>query len=304
MELDLREQGQAEDLRLLRRYAEAGDEDSFRLVARRYLDFVYVVCLRDLGDRQAAEDATQETFIALARRAGRLRVGTVLPSWLFVVALRRCQEVRRKEARHHRLMQPPKSPADSTDAAMDLQLALARLSAADREVVILRELMEYSHAEVARAIGISENAARMRADRAMKQLRERVGTAAMLLLPLERAPFGVQDLRLPRRSRRRVRSWVLASGAAILVLAMWGGFESLHRTGAHAGVFRAAATSAPAAAVAVPTRAELLPFYAKVTITEGVLRGKLGAPGMSAGGGSQWDVLRWRLSYEVGPSGR
>ncbi len=45
---DVREQDRAEDLRLLRRYADQGDADAFRLVARRYLDFVYTACPREL----------------------------------------------------------------------------------------------------------------------------------------------------------------------------------------------------------------------------------------------------------------
>ena len=66
------------DRQLLAEYAASGSETAFSELVRRHMDMVYSTCLRVLGDKHAAEDATQATFAVLARKAGRLGRGAVL----------------------------------------------------------------------------------------------------------------------------------------------------------------------------------------------------------------------------------
>jgi RNA polymerase sigma factor (sigma-70 family) len=293
---DMRDQKQTEDLLLLRRYADAADDDAFRLVAGRYLDFVYTICLRELGNAQAAEDATQETFIALAKQARRLRAETVLPAWLFTVALARCRDSRRRDARHRRIA-PAYPPSESPISGLELQFALASLPPRDREVVILRILLEYSHAEVAQRLGVSEDAARMRVDRALKRLRERAGPSLALLWPLEIAPFDVKTLRLPSHVLPRWQPAWLAAG--VLVLA--GGTWTVSKTGwmtspppTLASSLTSPTGSPGLAPTASATLSPLLPMHAKVVISDG---------GQVAFSGETWRtdaVIRWRQASVQG----
>src|SRR6476620_10080028 len=75
------------DADLLARFRDARDEAAFELLVYRHGPMVWATCGRLLRDRQAAEDAFQATFLALARRARSVRTRSV-PAWLHRVAVR------------------------------------------------------------------------------------------------------------------------------------------------------------------------------------------------------------------------
>src|SRR3954469_10633835 len=80
------------DAALLERYAH-GDEAAFGALVERHGPMVLGVCRRTLGDRHAAEDACQATFLVLSRKAGSLRPGD-LAGWLHAVARRTALKAR------------------------------------------------------------------------------------------------------------------------------------------------------------------------------------------------------------------
>lgn len=181
---------------LLRRYSVRQSQAAFAELVRRYLDFVYSVCRRQLGDPELAQDVTQTVFMTLAAKADSLKPGTVLSAWLFQVAHHACRNARRVEARRRYYerkagedMQTGASCVDAQvrgvermrDLEADLDDALARLNASDREAVLLRCVEEMSLDEVAAALGISAVAARKRVSRALERLRRHFGPAGAAL---------------------------------------------------------------------------------------------------------------------------
>src|SRR5688500_3696302 len=76
------------DEELLRRFVAVRDQGAFEEIVRRHGPLVLSVCRRALGHWQDAEDAFQATFLTLASRAGKIKRGTALPSWLHRVATR------------------------------------------------------------------------------------------------------------------------------------------------------------------------------------------------------------------------
>src|SRR5439155_24064528 len=75
-----------DDSLLLEQYASTRCERAFARLVQRHIDLVYAAARRQVhGDAHLAEDVTQAVFIVLARKAGTVRGGGVLPAWLLGV---------------------------------------------------------------------------------------------------------------------------------------------------------------------------------------------------------------------------
>jgi RNA polymerase sigma factor (sigma-70 family) len=184
-----------DDASLLREFAQTGTESAFAELVRRHIDLVHSAALRQVaGDAHRAEDVTQAVFVELARQARRLASHRSLAGWLYTtarhVAARNQRTEQRRLAREqsaHAMNDVPGSPPpDWAELRPLLDEAMHRLSAADREAVVLRVFQNQPLAAVGGALGVSENAARMRVDRALERLRQElarrgvVSTAAAL----------------------------------------------------------------------------------------------------------------------------
>ena len=174
------------DAELLRRYRSERSEAAFAELIRRHLDLVYSAAVRQVGnDRHAAEDVTQSVFIDLARQAARLETHPTLSGWLytstrFAAANHRRSEQRRR--RHEDSAAQMNQTFASSEPSPDweqlrpvLDDAMHELSAEDREAVLGRHFEKRPFAELGLRFGISENAARMRVERALDRLREALG---------------------------------------------------------------------------------------------------------------------------------
>src|SRR5436305_11895716 len=73
---------------LLARFVATRDDDAFAELVRRHGPAVLATCRRITGNRDAADDAFQATFLVLARKAERVRAGSAVGGWLFGVAVR------------------------------------------------------------------------------------------------------------------------------------------------------------------------------------------------------------------------
>ena len=82
---------QLSDQLLLKRYLK-GDRDAFDTLYRRYVARVYATAFRLTGHWEDAEDTIQEVFVTLARKAGSIRRGQALASWLYRVTVNRATD--------------------------------------------------------------------------------------------------------------------------------------------------------------------------------------------------------------------
>ncbi len=171
-----------DDAELLRRYACDGAEDAFTELVRCHLDLVYSAALRRVGgDAHLARDVTQQVFITLARQASALSGRPVLAGWLYTtarfVSARVVRTERRRQAREQEahLMHDP-IPGSSPDPDWDrlrpvLDDVMDQLNERDREALLLRFFENRPFAALSEKLGLTEEAARKRVDRALDKLR-------------------------------------------------------------------------------------------------------------------------------------
>src|SRR5262245_31137356 len=181
------------DAELLRRYADARDEDAFAELVRRNGPLVLRTCRHVLGEATAAEDAFQATFLLLARKARRLPATGSLAGWLHAVARRTARDARRAEDRRRRRERgrpAPRAAADEVtlrEACACLDAELAALPETYRLPIVLCCLQDLTYEAAARRAGCSVGALRGRLERGKDLLRRRLARhglplAAPLLL--------------------------------------------------------------------------------------------------------------------------
>lgn len=169
-----------DDATLLRRYAQNRSEADFAELVRRHLNLVYSAALRQVnGDTHLAQDVTQLVFTDLARKASALAGHRVLAGWLFTsTRFAAAKLVRGEQRRRIREQEAELMPSPDPSASLDwervrpvLDEALAELNEQDREAILLRYLEGRDFAQVGARLALSDNAARMRTDRAVDKLR-------------------------------------------------------------------------------------------------------------------------------------
>src|SRR5438128_1105636 len=170
------------DCELLRRYAESRSEDAFAELVRRHLDLVYSAALRQVNrDAALAQDVTQTVFTDLARKANSLSRRPVLTGWLYTsahfaaakaVRAERRRRAHEQEAQTMReLLHDPAPDLEWSKLRPMLDEAMHQLKEADREAILLRYFEQRPLGEIGARLGVSENTARMRVDRALEKLR-------------------------------------------------------------------------------------------------------------------------------------
>ncbi len=171
------------DGQLLQLYWLNRSESSFEELVRRHIGLVYSAALRQVNDNsQDAEDVTQAVFTDLARKAAKLSGHSSLAGWLytstrFLAANARRANVRRqlREQEVHSMnaiIQQPGSEPEWARIRPLLDEAIHILDAPDREAVLLRHFECRTYAEIGSQLGLTENAARMRVDRALEKLQQ------------------------------------------------------------------------------------------------------------------------------------
>ena len=169
--------------------AREGDRDSFGALVRRYQRLIFRVVGGFLRNPADVEDVAQEAFVKAFAAMSTFRPGAPFAPWMVRIATRasydRLRKTRRASETAWEDLAPGEQraaqdlirgaqPEDQT-AARDLaERALACLAPKDRQALILTHLQGYKTAEVAKAMGCSALAVRLRLHRARRAMRQAV----------------------------------------------------------------------------------------------------------------------------------
>lgn len=155
---------------LVARLAE-GEEAALAELLRRYQTPLSHFIYRQTGGRDV-EDLFQETWIRVARSAGRFDPAKRFSTWLFQIAVNLCRDWHRRRPPEPSTTSAP-APVTGTahvEARIDAARLLATLPELQREVVVLRYYQDLSEEEVARIVGCPKGTVKSRLHNALAQL--------------------------------------------------------------------------------------------------------------------------------------
>jgi RNA polymerase sigma-70 factor (ECF subfamily) len=164
------------------RAAQRGDADAFERIYRAHVGRIHALSLRLTGDRQRAEELTQDAWVRAWEKLGSFRGESSFGTWMhrltvncFLVGDRSRRRRSLREELHDELPEPAIDPLEegfSREGRLDLEAAIAKLSPGARTAFVLHELEGYSHEEIAAMSGVAASTIRVQLLRARRRLME------------------------------------------------------------------------------------------------------------------------------------
>lgn len=172
-----------------------GDEHAMLQLVRSYQAEVYRVALRIAGRREDAEEAVQDTFLQVFRKAASFEGRASVRTWIYSIAINAARMRRRAQSRHterevasideyfhddgrirSEMMVDtlPDAAVLASEARAVLTEAIDALPEMDRTIVTLADQEELGARDIADATGLSESAVKSRLHRARVTLRGRL----------------------------------------------------------------------------------------------------------------------------------
>jgi RNA polymerase sigma factor (sigma-70 family) len=156
----------------------AGDGRAFRVLFERYSVTLYRLARRRVASDSDARDIVQQTLLQLHRARADFRSDSRLRPWLFTIAMNLVREHHRRKGRKREesLVAEPTAreaaPEEMSDRAARVRAALAMLPDQQREIIELHWFEDSPYEEIARIVGASVAAVRVRAHRGYERLRK------------------------------------------------------------------------------------------------------------------------------------
>ena len=166
------------DAMLVRRVLD-GDTAAFTTLVDRHAAACTRFATRMLGNREDAEDATQETFLRAYRSLARYEERQAFRTWLFQILINRCRTAAVRRERRHRMFlvddnavasASVRPAAEASDLRAELQRVIDALDPDQREAFLLKHVEQLSYDEMAAATGVGVSALKMRVKRACDRM--------------------------------------------------------------------------------------------------------------------------------------
>lgn len=170
-----------------------GEVRAFEVLLTRHRRPVFNFLLRFVGDRATAEDLLQEAFLRVIKGAAVYKRQAKFTTWLYTIARNLCvDQARRRKHRNHVSLDAPFDHREESASLFDvvasaepagdhhsanhqlherMQRAIAALPDDQREVFLMRELLDLPFKQIADVVGVSENTVKSRMRYALEKLR-------------------------------------------------------------------------------------------------------------------------------------
>lgn len=159
-----------------------GSRDDFDILYRRSYPRVLATLTAALGDRAAAEDCAQETFVRAFRAWDRWKPDAAPETWLHRIAINVANSYRQRQRLREvgevirRLGRPGVAPDPGEVAVQNTVIAaLSRLPPAQAAALVLRHYHGYTNREIAQSLGIPERTVASRLAKAKSRMRAEAG---------------------------------------------------------------------------------------------------------------------------------
>jgi RNA polymerase sigma factor (sigma-70 family) len=170
------------DNQLLRQHLSDPSGKALGIIIQRHLPLVHSVARRVTANDEAARDISQIVFLRLVKKASKIPRSLPLTAWFHRETHSASVDYVRSEIRRQKREQTAAS-LDAMNAtsepwhqiAPQIDGAINELSKNDRALVLLRFYQNKTHPQIAEELGIKEDAARMRTNRALEKLRSILG---------------------------------------------------------------------------------------------------------------------------------
>ena len=146
--------------------------DAIETVIHTYGNTLYRLCFVMLGNESDAEDAVQETFIRYIEKAPQFENSDHEKAWLITVATNQCRDILRFQKRHPQIDPEYLQGLSSSSSDSGILEALMALPEKFRLVLTLYYVEEYPMEDIARIIGRTPSAVKMRLRKGRKLLEE------------------------------------------------------------------------------------------------------------------------------------
>jgi len=181
--------------RLIRRLKER-DESAFRELVETHRDRVFNITFRMLGNREEAEDVSQEVFITVFKSIDGFRGDAKFSTWLYRVTANHCKNRIKYLARRHdrskaefneeisrdpaagasspAIMVPPDQQLSTAETSQLIHKLIGELDEEHRILIVLRDIEELSYEEICAITELAEGTVKSRLHRARMALRKKV----------------------------------------------------------------------------------------------------------------------------------
>jgi RNA polymerase sigma-70 factor (ECF subfamily) len=161
--------------------ARLGDAAAFDALVRRYARPAYAIALSMVGNDDDAADICQDVFVRVMERLEECRWPDRFGGWFFTILRSTAHNYRRRERLRRAApleedtaaaRDNPSRDAEREELRRRMGAALAALPRIESEVVVLHDLEGWTHAALAKALGITEVGSRQHLFVARRKLRE------------------------------------------------------------------------------------------------------------------------------------